>query len=70
MNEIPDPFVSNVFNKKLGTFENVKTPGVDDKRLCIREGELASVFQLASKQESRADIVLRDGWDGRRYATL
>jgi hypothetical protein len=39
--------------------------GVEDKRLYIREGELASVFVLAGKAESRADIVLRDGWDGK-----
>jgi hypothetical protein len=39
--------------------------GVEDKRLYIREGELASVFVLTGKAESRADIVLRDGWDGK-----
>jgi Protein of unknown function (DUF3987)/Primase C terminal 1 (PriCT-1) len=52
-------------NHKTGKFESVTVPGVQDKRLCIREGELASIFVLASKPESRADIVLRDGWDGK-----
>lgn len=49
--------------KRNNTFENVLVPGVDDKRLMIREGELASVFQLASKKDSRLAIILRDGWD-------
>jgi hypothetical protein len=52
-------------NHRTGKFESVIVPGIDDKRLCIREGELASVFVLAGKHESRADIVLRDGWDGK-----
>jgi Protein of unknown function (DUF3987) len=46
-------------------WQQINVPGVSDKRLCIREGELASVFVLAGKPESRADIVLRDGWDGK-----
>jgi hypothetical protein len=48
-----------------GGFEPRRVPGVTDKRLCIREGELASIFVLAGKPESRADIVMRDGWDGK-----
>ena len=44
---------------------STQVPGVEDKRLNIREGELASVFQLANKAESRADVVLRDGWDSK-----
>jgi hypothetical protein len=52
-------------NHRTGKFESVTVPGVPDKRLCIHEGELASIFVLAGKPESRADIVLRDGWDGK-----
>jgi hypothetical protein len=46
-------------------FISTLVPSVDDKRLCIREGELASVFLLAGKAESRADVVLRDRWDSK-----
>ena len=63
--KIQDATEQQRFNSKNNTFTTVHVPGVDDKRLCIREGELASVFVLAGKQESRADIVLRDGWDGK-----
>jgi Protein of unknown function (DUF3987) len=69
----PEAIISNVrdgseqerFNKKSNGFTRIKVPGITDKRLCIREGELASVFVLASKPDSRADVVLRDGWDGK-----
>jgi Protein of unknown function (DUF3987) len=53
-----------------GGFTEVTVPGVSDKRLCIREGELASIFVLAGKPESRADIVLRDGWDGKALRNI
>ena len=60
-----DPMNQSVRDPKSGSgFKNVVRPGVEDKRLFIREGEAASVFQLAGKKESRADIILRDGWDG------
>jgi len=55
---------------KAGAFEFISVPGIDDKRLCIREGELASVFVLAGKPESRADIVIRDGWDGKTLRNI
>jgi hypothetical protein len=62
---IADPMQQSVRDPKssLG-FKNIVKPGVEDKRLFIREGEAASIFQLANKKESRADIILRDGWDG------
>ncbi len=62
---ISDPMQQQVRDKKMPTgFKNILVPGVEDKRLFIREGEAASVFQLAAKKESRADIIIRDGWDG------
>lgn len=72
VNEIRDPLQQQIPVKKNGemTFKTVIVPGVNDKRLCIREGEIASVFQLAAKTESRADIVLRDGWDGKELRNL
>jgi hypothetical protein len=63
---IRDGGQQKVSTKKKGdiTFQIVAVPGVDDKRLCIREDEAASIFVLAGKTEGRADIVIRDGWDG------
>jgi hypothetical protein len=63
INRIRDPHVEQRLVK--GKFESIVVPGVTDKRLFIREGELASIFVLAGKPESRADIVLRDGWDSK-----
>jgi Bifunctional DNA primase/polymerase, N-terminal/Protein of unknown function (DUF3987) len=71
VNEMRDSREQKIMDKKTMTgFRSVVAPGVDDKRLCIREGEMASVFQLAGKRESRADIVLRDGWDGKPLRNL
>lgn len=65
---IRDPHVEMRMVKNA--WQQINVPGVTDKRLCIREGELASVFVLAGKPESRADIVLRDGWDGKPLRNL
>jgi hypothetical protein len=65
INRVRDSVVESKLNHKTGRFENTTIPGVVDKRLCIREGELASIFVLAGKADSRADIVIRDGWDGK-----
>ena len=65
VHSIRDACVQKRFEKKKNRYTTVSVPGVDDKRLCIRESELASVFVLAGKAESRADIVLREGWDSK-----
>jgi len=70
INSIRDDSVQPVHKQKNNTFSNVVVPGVKDKRLMIREGELASIFQLAGRPESRADVVLRDGWDGHALRNL
>ena len=64
INVIRDDSIQSI-RKKNNSFEDILVPGVKDKRLMIREGELASIFQLAGKPESRADVVLRDGWDSK-----
>jgi hypothetical protein len=69
--QIADPRHQSVRDTKSSTgFKNILVPGVNDKRLFIREGEAASVFKLASKDGSRADIILRDGWDGMPLSNL
>ncbi len=65
INRVRDSYVDMKLNPRTRKFETTIVPGVTDKRLCIREGELASIFVLAGKPESRADIVIRDGWDGK-----
>src|SRR6266404_2817870 len=65
INRVRDTVVEAKLNHRTGKFENTTVPGVTDKRLCIREGELASIFVLAGKPDARADIVIRDGWDGK-----
>jgi hypothetical protein len=69
VNELRDESTQQVRDRK-GGFKSILVPGVPDKRLMIREGELASIFQLAGKPESRADVVLRDGWDGHPLRNL
>jgi hypothetical protein len=68
--QVKDEAISKRFDKRKKEFVDTVVPGVDDKRLFIREGELASVFLLASKSESRADVVIRDGWDGKPLRNL
>jgi hypothetical protein len=65
VNEIRDSTVEQRMNHKTGQMENKIIPGIDDKRLCIREGELANILVLASKTGERADVVLRDAWDSK-----
>jgi hypothetical protein len=63
VHSIRDDSQQAVRSRKKNIYETVSVPGIADKRLMIREGELASIFQLAGKKESRADVVLRLGWD-------
>jgi hypothetical protein len=48
----------------------VDVPGVTDKRLCIRTSELSGTFVMASRPESLASMILRDGWDGSPLSNL
>lgn len=65
VNRIRDEIRELKHNPRTNLAEVRTIPGVDDKRLCVREGEAASILVLAAKPESRADIVIRDGWDGK-----
>lgn len=62
---IRDDAWKQVKKPRTNEMEYMNVPGNADKRLMIREGEFASICKLATKPESRADIVLRDGWDGK-----
>ncbi len=61
--QVRDSFIDQRMIKNK--YESITVPGVMDKRLCIREGEMANILVLASKPESHADAILRDGWDGK-----
>ena len=66
INEVRDDSMQTITVKQKGKppkFESQMVPGVSDKRLCIRESELASVFTMASKKESLAGSIIRNGWD-------
>lgn len=65
ISSVRDEFEQQRLDKKKNSFITTKVPGVKDKRLMIREAELASIFVLASKPDSRADVILRDGWDSK-----
>jgi hypothetical protein len=65
VNEIRDSSVTTITDTKKGTSKAVVKPGVEDKRLFIREGELSRVFVLASKEGGTASAILRDGWDSK-----
>ncbi|MGB6496354.1 MAG: DUF3987 domain-containing protein [Candidatus Acidiferrum sp.] len=68
--QIKDSMVQQRFDKRSNQHVTTHVPGITDKRLCIREGELASVFLLAGKAESRADVIMRDGWDGKTLRNI
>lgn len=45
-------------------------PGVDDKRLLVRETELASVFHRMNREGNTLGPLLRQAWDGGDLRTL
>jgi Protein of unknown function (DUF3987) len=70
IDQIRDSSVQQRFDKRSNSYITTHVPGIDDKRLCVREGEMASLFLLASKTESRADVIMRDGWDGKALRNI
>jgi hypothetical protein len=68
INEIRDSMQQSVAIRgkkgEASSFQTITVPGVEDKRLCIRESELSNVFTMASKDGSLAGAIIRNGWDG------
>lgn len=60
INEVRDPV--EVWDEKAHTMA-VKDPGAADKRLLIREPELARILRSMSRQGNVTSAVLRDAWD-------
>ena len=67
INEIRDSRQEQVRNRQKGAgdFRLIIVPGVDDKRLCVRTGEIAGTFEVASRPGSLMSVIFRDGWDGK-----
>jgi hypothetical protein len=62
--QIKDSSTFKKMDKETKQYVDVEQPGVDDKRLCIREGELSNVFKLMSDPKTKAAELIRDLWDG------
>ena len=54
ISQIKDASVFKRFDKTTKAYTDVEQPGVDDKRLTIREGELSNVFKLMSDPKTKA----------------
>jgi hypothetical protein len=67
--QIKDASVFKKFDKKTG-YSDVEQPGVADKRLCIREGELSNVFKLMSDPKTKAAELIRNLWDGKAVSNV
>jgi hypothetical protein len=73
VNEIRDDMQQSVPVKQKGKapkYETITVPGIEDKRLLIRESELTSVFTMAGKENSLASSILRNGWDGNPLSNI
>jgi hypothetical protein len=65
IDRLRDTLIQSRFDKKTNKFIETKVPGNPDKRLCVWEPELGTVFSVANKPNSNAASVLRNGWDGK-----
>lgn len=52
-------------DRKTNTYKIMTVLGVPDKRLCIRENELSSLFKLISDPKTKAAELFRDLWDSK-----
>ena len=63
--QVRDPVIET---KKSG--EEVKDPGVSDKRLLVVEPEFAQVLRAISRQGNTLSATVRNAWDSGNLATL
>ena len=68
--QIKDESVFQKRKNRSSIFETITVPGVHDKRLCIREGELSNVFKLIADPKTRAGELFRNLWDGKKVSNL
>ena len=70
ISQIKDASVFKKFDKATKEYSDVEQPGVVDKRLCIREGELSNVFKLMSDPKTKAAELIRNLWDGKGVSNI
>jgi putative DNA primase/helicase len=70
ISQIKDASVFKKFDKVTKEYSDVEHPGVEDKRLCIREGELSNVFKLMSDPKTKAAELIRNLWDGKGVSNI
>ena len=63
--QIKDSSTYQIRDRKTSMFKTVLVPGVEDKRLCIRENELSGLFKLLADSKNRAGELFRNAWDGK-----
>jgi hypothetical protein len=57
-------------DRKSGGYKTVLVPGVEDKRLCVRENELSGLFKLLSDPKTKAGELFRNLWDGKPASNI
>ncbi len=61
---VRDPVYKLERDKSSGQYLNVMVdPGVDDKRLVLRESEFSQVLRVAGRDSNTTSVTLREAWD-------
>ena len=58
------------FNKIKRVYEDITRPGIGDKRLCVREGELSNILKLMADPKQRVDELVRNAWDSKKLQNI
>jgi hypothetical protein len=62
--DVRDPITRTFKNKKTGEEETEITDcGINDKRLCVVEGEFANVLKVMTREGNTLSPVIRSAWD-------
>lgn len=70
ISHVRDAMTFQKWNQKAHCYETITKPGVEDKRLCIREGEASNVFKLLADAQQKAGETIRNAWDGKSINNL
>jgi hypothetical protein len=54
---------------RQGEYE-ITDPGVEDKRLCVIQGEFSKMLRVMARDQNTLSPILREAWDGLRLETL
>ena len=72
---VRDPITKTVPKKEKGKFTGghetvIADAGVDDKRLCVSEGEFANVLKVMAREGNTLSPVIRSAWDSDNLRTM